>query len=316
MLKTNKNVLIPFFQGNIRFIKCEGTITLERFIKAHRQPSYRTEGIIEEIAIANKNNDQKLKRELKQLLHTFTPSVLFEVGVERRYSNVASWTGLMQLDFDKIETREEAEDLKQTLFYTYPHIVCCWISPSGHGVKALMRTKVPTDSVEYKAMHLAVEKEMEQYSYFDVATKNAVLPLFLGVDKFILYRDFSECDEWTEKILYTKVHENLSDVKVSKYTTNFQKTLSDKYFERITINIFEKKMNDIVDCGHPQLRAACLILGSRAGAGYIDINYALTIATNAIHTNQYLNKNIRGYVETACWAINQGYAKPKYYSQR
>jgi hypothetical protein len=314
-MQTNKTLKIPFFQGNIRFIKCEGTVSLERFIKAHREPSYRTEAIIEEIKVASKNNDHKLKRELKQKLVTFTPSVFFEVGVERRYSNVTKWTGLMQLDFDKM-ANEDASELKHLLFKTYPQIVCCWISPSGNGVKALMRIKVPKDSVEYKAIHAAVEKEMEQYSYFDVATKNAVLPLFLGMDYDILYRDFSECDEWTESILYTKVHENLSDVKVSKYNPNFQKTLSDKYYEKITVDIFEKKINAISDCGHPQLRSACLIIGSRAGAGYIDINDAMTIATNAIHSNEYLNKNIKGYVETACWAINQGYSKPKYYSKR
>lgn len=313
-MQTNKNVLIPYFQGNIRFTKCEGTVSLKRFIDAHKNPTKRTLDIINKISIANENKDNKLKRELKQLLYTFTPSVLFKVGVKRNYENISEWTGLMQLDFDKIEDSETASELKHLLFKTYPQIVCCWISPSGVGVKALMRIKVPQDSVEYKAMHLAVEKEMEQYCYFDVATKNAVLPLFLGRDYDILYRDFSECDEWTDKVEYVKIHKNLSEVKPTNYNPNFQKNTSERYYESITIKIFENKINAISDCGHPQLRSACLILGSRAGAGYIDINYAMTIASNAINSNEYLNKNIKGYNETACWAINQGYSKPRYYS--
>ena len=312
----NKDVYIPYFQGNIRLTKCEGLISLEKFINVHKSPSERTKNIINQITIANANKDQKLKRELKQMLFTFTPSVVFKVGVARNYSSIDKWTGLMQLDFDKIETVEKAIELKNFIFETYPHIVCCWISPSGNGVKALMKTKIPSDSLQYKAMHAAVEKEFEELSYFDVATKNAVLPLFLGADKDILYRDFSECDEWTNEITYAKPTNNLSDVYIPNSNPNFQKNTEQRYFENITIKIFNNKIDNISDNGHPQLRSACLILGSRAGAGYIDINDAINIAIHAVNRNQYLNKNIKGYEETSVWSINQGYLKPKYYENR
>jgi len=310
-MRTNKDVVFPYFNGNIKLTKVEGHINLDQFIRVHRNPKLKTVDILHKVAEASKKGDQKLKRELKQQLATFTPSVNIEVGGWRRYSQIASWTGLMQMDFDGIESFIDVIDLKNLLFDTYKEIVCCYVSPSRKGVKALLRTVIPTDAEHYKAMHKAVQVEMEQYSYFDVATKNAVLPLFLGWDQHILWRDYSECEEWSLEDRYEIPKVQLLS-KPNFIPTSFSDREYQYYYDKC-IRIFTDNMAMINDSGHPQLRTNCLILGSRAGAGYITLFEAKELAISCIKANPYFSKGEGGYMDTANWAIEQGSKSPKYY---
>jgi len=72
-------------------------------------------------------------------------------------------------------------------------------------------------------------------------------------------------------------------------------------------------INSITDNGHPQVRSASLILGSRVGAGYITQHEANALMENLIKSNGYLQKNIRGYIKTSKWGIDNGMNNPKYY---
>lgn len=313
-MKTNKTIAFPFYSGNIKLTKVIGHITLEQFIESHRKPKPRTEKIMQEIMIASQERDMIKKRELKHKLFSFTPSVFIQLGINRKYDNVESWTGLMQLDFDGIETVDKAHDLKYYLFTTYPNIVCCYISPSGRGVKALMSIKTPNNKEHFKAIHKAVEKEFEQLGYFDVATKNGLLPLFLSVDYNILYRDISECIEWDYEDWTKPNTTNLKSTPNLKVFVPTEKYSNQEQFNLDkTTRIFSNKITNIVDSGHPQLRRSCLVLGSRSAAGYIGISDAIALATSCIESNSYFSKGIDGYISTAIWAINEGYKAPMYY---
>jgi len=72
-------------------------------------------------------------------------------------------------------------------------------------------------------------------------------------------------------------------------------------------------INQIASNGHPQLRTACLILGTRVGAGYLSFSEASEEVEFLVRTNNYLQKGIKGYLTTADWALKEGYHTPKYY---
>lgn len=304
----NKDVKFSYYTGRIKAPNCIGHADLHSFIRAHKDPKPAFIRLFDEIKTADALGDYKLKRQLKQQLFSFTPSVLIQVGLARKYSNISKWTGLMQLDFDKIETIEEAVELKNTIFNSYDSIVTTYLSPSGKGVKALMKTTVPKDKAHFKRLHKAVSTEMEQYSYFDEATNNAVLPLFLSIDKDILYRDISECTTWDKEESTDVDYKQLNDAPPPNFKHHYNEDFKEK-----TIRIFKNKIRNIYDNGHPQLRSACLILGSRVGAGYITEEEAYSLAREEVGFSVYLAKGIDGYISTSRWCIQEGIKNPKYY---
>lgn len=306
--KKNKDIFIPYYSGNIFLTKCMGHVNLEAFINAHKNPTERTKSILAKIKQAEQAGDKELKRSLKQNLYSFTPSVIISKGNKRRYSDLEGWTGLMQLDFDKLNDKEQAIELKNYIFEKYKHIITCYLSPSRKGVKAILKTTVPRDKEHYKALHKAVIMEMEQFDCFDEVTTNAMLPLFLSQDPNILYRDISECYTWTDED-----NTEVKYVSLNNEPPNFEASSDEKDYLR-TVNLFEKKITNIFSDGHPQLRSACLILGSRCGAGYISLSECKQLAYTMIEVNGYLSKDLANYHRTANWCIDQGVNNPKYYN--
>lgn len=310
-MKTNRDITFSYYSGNIFNSKAIGVTDLEYFIKAHKNPTEKTLHIIKLISSAVEKNDLKLKRALKQKLYTFTPSVFIELGNTRCYDNIEWWTGLMQIDFDGMETVEEAIDIKNHVFANNNSIVCAYLSPSGLGVKCLMRTLIPNDKYHYKALHQGMVNEFEQYSYLDLATKNAMLPLFLSADVDILSRNYYDCEIWNQEDWSKPDYVHLNDEE--NFKSNPIKEDNSNYNREKVIRIITNRINNIIDNGHPQVRSTSLILGSRVAAGYIDKIDAEQLIINLILNNGYLKKDVKGYVKTAVWAISQGMKVPKYF---
>jgi hypothetical protein len=310
-MKTNKHIEFPYYSGNIYETDVLGIVTLEEFINVHKFPKDTTEVIIKEIAGAAAANNLERKRTLKQKLFSFTPCVKIEVGVARKYSNISEWTGLMQLDFDGIEDPVDAVKIKEHIFENYKQIVCAYVSPSGRGVKALMRTIIPKDIDHYRALHRGMQSTFEEYGYLDLATKNAVLPLFLSADHKILYRDWSECEEWDYEDWTVESYSHLNDVETTQNFTPRNERYGSNYNK--TIRTIKRRISNIIDEGHPQVRSTALILGSRVAAGYMDEQEARQLLISEIGSNSYLQKGLQGYYKTAVWALNQGMLSPKYY---
>lgn len=301
----NKKVFFPYYSGNIRLTKPMGYVTLERFINAHENPTFENEMLFEQI---KKCNDPKQKRLMKHKLYSFTPSCIIKEREKRCYSSISKYTGIMQLDFDKINDPEIAKDIKQWLF-EQDETICSYFSPSGD-VKALIRTAVPLTKDHYVRLHNAVTEKYESTGFFDTATKNAVLPLFLSIDKSILYRDYSECIPWIKEKRIQVQHVSLNDLP--KNNPNFDNVNQEYNYDK-TIRLLKRKIGGITDNGHPQVRSASLILGSRVGAGYLTKQDAIIEISNLIKQNSYLSKGTKGYLDTAEWGINQGINNPKYY---
>lgn len=302
-------IKFPYYSGNIFKAEALGFVTLDKFIQLHKSPTKKTKETILKIKEARIRGDIKAKKELKNTLTAFTPSVIINTGDSRKYINIKRFTGLMQIDLDGIPTKQKAIDLKEHIFHNYEEIVCSYISPSMQGVKALMRIKIPTDVEGYKALHKAVEKEFEQYEYFDTATKNAILPLFLSYDPEILYRSYESAIVWDFEDWSRTEYVSLNEAPEPRNTEDKSSTY---YYNKVG-RIISERINDIVDNGHPQVRDTSLVLGSRVGAGYITHSEAEHLIESLIKNNSYLQKGIVGYVKTAFWAINQTINNPKYF---
>lgn len=297
-------IKFPYYSGNIYKTEVLGHVTLEEFCFAHMNPKPHVETIIKEIQQADATGNKQLKRTLKHKLFSFTPSVKIPIRRGRKYDNVVSFTGLMQLDFDGMD-EPTALDIKQWLF-EQPETITSYISPSGLGVKGLIRIKQPSDKEHYKAIFKAVQAKYEEVGYLDSSTKNAMLPLFLSIDRQMLVRDLNEAKVWVDEDWSVIQHVRLNDTQ----PTNFNPNENDK--ER-TLRILRDKINGINDNGHYQVRSAALILGSRVGAGYITVTDAQQEIELLIRSNGYLKKGTSGYIATALWGISEGYKNPKYY---
>lgn len=307
-------IKFQYYPGDITRPVPIGYITLKQFIDSHRNPTSKILDVFDKIETASMNGNQKLKNELKQNnLYYFTPSAIFKEGYNRRYSNIIRFTGLAQIDIDELES-DEALDLKHYIFDNYKEVYCAYVSPSRKGVKALIRIPIVKSVNEFKQYYQAIETEMNWIAGFDSAPKNLALPLFLSYDTDMLFR--TNASVWSDKEELQP--ENLSNLKSApppKQIVDGDESVykSRAYFRKITLDIFKSKLEQINDNGHPQLRSASLVLGSRVGAGYLDQSDAEQFAEWCIRSNNYLQKGIAGYVTTMKWSIRQGINNPKYY---
>lgn len=301
----NNDIIFPYYSGNIKLTKVMGLVTLTDFIYSHQNPKQETTDTLE--LIKNCKLPHK-KRQLKHRLFSFTPSVMIPVGLKRSYSNVERFTGLMQIDLDHVGDLDMAVDLKEWLF-DQPECVCSYFSPSGN-VKGLIRINQPHTKDQYRRLFNAVEEKYKTTDCFDTATKNAVLPLFLSADPDISYREYSDCTPWSKEKEIIVEHVELNELpnpNFNSYGGNQQ------YFYDKTLRILKDKINNITSEGHPQVRSAALILGSRVAADYVTAMDARIEIKNLILSNQYLSKGPAGYIETANWGIKEGMKNPRYY---
>jgi hypothetical protein len=310
--------MISYYNGNIKDSICRGHVTLEQFVRANSKPLPKMLAIFDKIRQAELDGDKQLKMRLKENLYSFTPGVTIPKGQSRKYDNIAGFTGLMQLDFDN---EPLGNDLKDWLFNDNPECICAYTSPSGVGVKALFKIPVVKTVDEYQEYFLGVEEYMENCGIdsFDHAPYNCILPLFLSLDKDILYRD--NALKWAKKCLKNDIS-TFANLQITAPTntmpTGGEEFGSVEYYKRITIEIFTAKVDGIrADPGHPVLRDACLVLGSRVGAGYIDKGEAELLAQYAIRINGYLCRKkelgINNYIKTSKWGIQIGSTRPKFY---
>ena len=87
---------------------------------------------IDDIRYHMKNGNNKKASEIKSNLPAITISGIFKERRKKGY--VDNYTGLLHLDYDKLENVEEVKANLISIPYTYS----AFISPSGNGVKVLV----------------------------------------------------------------------------------------------------------------------------------------------------------------------------------
>ena len=111
-------------------------ITLQEVYKLITS-SKRLKTLTETVRRATENGDEKVYRMLKQqTLPYVTPCGVFSY---RKSDSLTGPSGLIVVDIDHLDSRQEAEKLKRQLFDDLLlRPVLAFTSPSGHGVKAFI----------------------------------------------------------------------------------------------------------------------------------------------------------------------------------
>ena len=171
------NPTFQYYPARIKSNRPIGRLNLNTFLSKIKTPTEKTIQLYVDINKADITGNLKKKAELKAKLFYFTPATY--VIPCRRYSDIQSWTGLMPLDFDKIEYANEFRDY---LITKHPYIIAAWLSASKKGVRAFVNIPVVNSVDEYKELFWGIRDVLEIYDGFDIAPQNCVLPLFLSYD--------------------------------------------------------------------------------------------------------------------------------------
>ena len=286
-----------YYPGNIKESHPSGVTTLWKMLMAIKKPNQNMAKLLDRIHQARQDGNETEKNRLKTQLPAFTPCVL--VNGRRRYQDIVRFTGLMVLDFDKLDTQEYAKEFRDSMIEEYPFIYAGWLSASGLGVRFIVAIPKVNSVDEFKQLYAGIEHyEMQQYIGYDRAPKNCILPLFLSHDPDLVWR--TNPSEWNKKYIKPE------PPPVKQY--NPIGTGEAKRVEQIILKAIDK----ITDNGHPQLRAASYALGGYVGAGYIDEFQALSLIQNLIDHNNYLSQKAPVYKQTAKEMIRKGQREPLY----
>jgi hypothetical protein len=291
------DIVFQYYESDIKKTKPLGYVSLNYWINSMLHPKPKFKDIFQKIHIASLSENKAEKDLLKRSLYFFTPSVI--VNKYRRYANIERFTGLLTVDFDGL-TQEYAIEFKKALFSEYKFIICCWLSASKKGVRALIKIPIAKDVEEFKLYFNAIEQDLGIYNGFDIAPKNCVLPMFMSYDPDILYRnDFTT---------FTKKYKPLVRIPIKQYFTINNPSIVEK--------IVQSAINKINSNGHPQLRAISYALGGYVASGYIDELSAIQLINQLIDCNSYLSRTVDGlkmpdvYKETAKTMIIKGQEEP------
>lgn len=291
-----------YYKNNIHFSPAEGWVTLRQFLSANKSPKPEIIELFRQISEAAMAGDDMKKAKLKEGLYSFTPCV--HVNGRRRYDDIIQWTGLLVLDFDKINN---APDFKEFLFSEYNFIIAAWLSPSKKGVKAMVRIPIVKSIDEFKSYYFGVSEEMDQYDGFDGSGQNCVLPLFLSYDSELLQREDSIL--WETKGFKRDNFESVQSIAPTPVERQDD-------HGRIIIAMIDKAIDKINGNGHPQLRGICISVGGYIANNYINRDDAISRIFYRIEQNEYLKKGVPGYKKTALWALSIGLNKPLHLDQR
>lgn len=289
-----KNIIFNYYEADIKKSIPLGSVNLEYVLNAIKNPKKDIKHIFEQIQLAESIGDMATKQLLKTKLYSFTPCVFVEGN--RKYDNIKHFTGLLILDFDHMTNPEYAQEFKEYIFNQYNFIISTWLSASRHGVRAIVKIPICSTVQEFKHYFGAIENKLSCYNGFDKAPKNCILPMFISYDPTILIR--FDASTFTEKFI------PIEKPPVIQYVVTDKTNIIEK--------IILKKIDIIVNNGHPQLRAAAYLLGGYVGAGYIEHQTAQQIIINMINSNAYLSQKASVYIQTAKTMITKGINEPTY----
>ena len=175
------------------------TITIFRTIKDTSTPFYRPlsfilqrieEGKSKDLVLQISKEKDKTKRNLlKQQL----PAICFSGKFHQRSDDsLVDYSGIICLDFDGFKTNKSLHEYKDKLSDDN-YVYCVFVSPSGKGLKALIKVDLkPENHISY---FKALEKHFES-EYFDVTSKNISRVCYESYDPFIHVNEKSKT--WTE----------------------------------------------------------------------------------------------------------------------
>lgn len=176
--------------------------------------------------------DKSERNRLKNKLQAFATSGTFSM---RKADCLIKHSGLIQIDIDDVKNVEKTKAALITDKYTF----LCFTSPSGNGVKLLVKIKASAES------HLQSFQELELYyksKYgitIDPSTKDLSRLCFLSYDPNLYYNE--------DSIVFTCTNTVVND-NIQTYTTdntNVNAKMSRKQLNTTEIHEFESKLKTI-----------------------------------------------------------------------
>jgi hypothetical protein len=167
-----------------------------------------------QIAEIRKTLDKQKSSKLKANL----PSVCFSgrFGKDRKDDQLEKHSGFIVLDFDEISDLRE----KQTEIISHPFVYACWVSPSGNGLKALIKI---ADGSKHREHFQALQ---EIFPEIDKSGINVSRVCYESSDKDLYLNKNAEVFKKIKKIETQVTYEkqNLSDsenfTRILKWLTN------------------------------------------------------------------------------------------------
>ena len=210
------------------------TITLFKNIKETNTPYHLN---IDDVLLRIKNGDSKEKvssirnekeKQKRQELKKNLPSICFSGTFrERSAKKIIKHSGLVCLDFDDFKNNQDLLDFKDS-FLQDKFVYCCFISPSGNGLKVLV--KIPAETHNHKKYFDAL-KEYFNTSHFDISGSDVSRVCYESFDPNIYVNKESEV---FKEIIDTKeyLHHDTDSFKVPlKEKGEIIKRL-DKWFDK------------------------------------------------------------------------------------
>ena len=154
----------------------------------HLRELVRQRDQCEEVAAQKQLSEQVDK--IKKGLPAFTVSGTFPSG-QRQKDKLIQHSGRLQIDVDKLPA-DRLQLVKEQLA-TDPHMEATFISPSGNGVKAVMRIPVCANDEKHKQAFLAAENYLsQQYQLkIDPSIKDVSRVMFASYDPDLVLRSNS-----------------------------------------------------------------------------------------------------------------------------
>lgn len=205
------------------------------------------------------------------------------------------------VEFDKILF---AEELKHYLFHKLNSVVAAFLSPSGAGLKMIVKIPKPKDAKEYKEYFCGLAYYLDQIEGFDTANYNPLLPMFLSWDSDILIRE--DPKTWNIKGEKINTFKPLSQSELDAMEPIDVSEGDGESVKRIIRSMFAKITGD----GHGQVRSTSLILGGFVGAGYVSNFEAESLLEDCINDTPYLRKSLNTYKKTSLKFLQEGIRRP------
>jgi len=145
-----------------------------------------------QVAKVRLETNKEKRSTLKNQLNGFVFSGTFSY---RDSKSLKQSSGLAMLDFDNVN---ELDDLKEKVnadSYTF----CSFVSPSGNGLKALVKIPLVPDDKTYKEYYLKIQEHFDQYAKTDDATKDISRFTYVSYDPDMFLN--TESETFTDKFI-------------------------------------------------------------------------------------------------------------------
>lgn len=161
-----KETIISVFKDLYKSTDVPYNVPLEKVVERIRVG--KSKELIEQIRLGNK--DLKLR----------LPSIVFGgVFSQRNKKGLEQHSGLMVVDFDKYPDNQTMLDHLEVLKQN-KHFVLLFISPSGNGIKGVV--KIPVSNSETHTKYFKGFNDKYKYEYFDIANSNVDRVCFESYD--------------------------------------------------------------------------------------------------------------------------------------